>query len=79
MIFDGKFQVSRGDVFTTGLKYNHTTAYQQKAEFYKNLITESLEHNGGLTVYKCEIRGFGAGPLIHVDFRVYLDMRRVPM
>lgn len=78
MIFDGKFQVSRGDVFTTGLKYNHTTAYQQKAEFYKNLITESLEHNG-LTVYKCTINGFGAGPLIHVDFRVYLDMRRVPM
>lgn len=78
MIFDGKFQVSRGDVFTTGLKYNHTTAYQQKVEFYRNLITESLEHNG-LTVYRCDINGFGAGPLIQVDFRVYLDMRRVPM
>lgn len=78
MIFDGKFQVTRGDVFTTGLKYNHTAAYQQKAEFYRNLITESLERNG-LTVYKCDVGSFGAGPLINVDFRVFLDMRRVPM
>lgn len=78
MVFDGKFQVSKGDVFTTGLKYNHTSVYQQKAEFYRNLITESLENNG-LTVYKCEINGFGNGPLIQPDFRVFLDMRRVPM
>lgn len=78
MIFDGRFQVTRGDVFTTGLKYNHTSAYQQKVEYYRNLITESLEHNG-LTVYKCDIHGFGTGPLVQVDFRVYLDMRKVPM
>lgn len=77
MIFDGKFQVTRGDVFTTGLKYNHTSVYQQKVDFYRNLITESLDHNG-LTVYKCEIHGFGTGPLVHVDFRVFLDMRKVP-
>lgn len=78
MIFDGRFQVTRGDVFTTGLKYNHTSVYQQKVEYYRNLITESLEHNG-LTVYKCDIHGFGTGPLIQVDFRVFLDMRKVPM
>lgn len=78
MIFDGKFQVTRGDVFTTGLKYNHTSVYQQKVEYYRNLVTESLENNG-LTVYKCDIHGFGTGPLIQVDFRVFLDMRKVPM
>lgn len=78
MVFDGKFQVTRGDVFTTGLKYNHTSAFQQKAEFYNNLVVDSLERNG-LSVYKCQINGFGTGPLINVDFRVYLDMRRVPM
>lgn len=78
MIFDGRFQVTRGDVFTTGLKYNHTSVYQQKVEYYRNLITESLEHNG-LTVYKSDIHGFGTGPLIQVDFRVFLDMRKVPM
>lgn len=77
MIFDGKFQVTRGDVFTTGLKYNHTSVYQQKVDYYRNLITESLEHNG-LTVYKCDIHGFGTGPLVQVDFRVFLDMRKVP-
>ncbi|XP_031623658.1 proteoglycan 4 [Contarinia nasturtii] len=77
MIFDGKFQVTRGDVFTTGLKYNHTNAYQKKVDHYRNLITESLERNG-LTVYKCDIHGFGTGPLVQVDFRVFLDMRKVP-
>lgn len=77
MIFDGKFQVTRGDVFTTGLKYNHTTVYQQKVEYYRNLISDSLGRNG-LTVYKCDIRGFGTGPLVQVDFRVFLDMRKVP-
>lgn len=77
MIFDGKFQVTRGDVFTTGLKYNHTSVYQQKVDYYRNLITESLERNG-LTVYKCDIHGFGNGPLVQVDFRVFLDMRKVP-
>lgn len=78
MVFDGKFTVSRGDIFTSSLKYNHTTVYQQKSEFYTNLISESLEHSG-LTVLDCYINGFGSGPLISVDFRVYLDMRRVPM
>lgn len=77
MIFDGKFQVTRGDVFTTGLKYNHTSVYQQKVDYYRNLITDSLEHNG-LTVYKSDIHGFGTGPLVQVDFRVFLDMRKVP-
>lgn len=77
MIFDGKFQVTRGDVFTTGLKYNHTSVYQQKVDLYRNLITDSLDRNG-LTVYKCDIHGFGTGPLVQVDFRVFLDMRKVP-
>ncbi|XP_055299242.1 mucin-2 [Sitodiplosis mosellana] len=77
MIFDGKFQVTRGDVFTTGLKYNHTSVYQQKVDYYRNLISDSLERNG-LTVYKCDIHGFGTGPLVQVDFRVFLDMRKVP-
>lgn len=77
MIFDGKFQVTRGDVFTTGLKYNHTSVYQQKVDYYRTLITDSLEKNG-LTVYTCDIHGFGTGPLVQVDFRVFLDMRKVP-
>lgn len=78
MVFDGKFLVSRGDVFTTGLKYNHTSVFQQKAEFYENVIVKTLENNG-LDVFKCEIYGFGEGPLINVIFRLYLDMRKIPM
>lgn len=78
MVFDGKFMVSKGDVFTTGLKYNHTAAFQQKAEFYENIIVKSLEGNG-LDVFKCEIFGFGDGPLITVLFRLFLDMRKIPM
>lgn len=78
MVFDGKFMVAKGDVFTTGLKYNHTSVYQQKADFYENVIAKSLENNG-LDVFKCEITGFGDGPLINVQFRLYLDMRKIPM
>lgn len=78
MVFDGKFMVSKGDVFTTGLKYNHTAAFQQKSDFYENFIVKSLENNG-LDVFKCEISGFGEGPLINVLFRLFLDMRKIPM
>lgn len=78
MVFDGKFLVASGDVFTTGLKYNHTSVFRQKSDYYEQLITQSLENNG-LAVYKCDINDFGVGPLITVHFRIYLDMRRVPM
>lgn len=78
MVFDAKFQITKGDVFTTGLRYNHTSVYQQKAELYENLIGKALENNG-LDVAKCEVTGFGNGPLLNVYFRIFLDMRMMPM
>lgn len=78
MMFDGKFQVLKGDTFTTGLKYNHTSAFQQKAELYQGLILKSLEKTG-IEPIKCSVIGFGTGPLINVMFRIILDMRKIPL
>lgn len=78
MVFDGNFHVARGDLYTTGLKYNHTSVYRQKSQFYENLITDALDHHG-LVGSKTSIEGFGDGPIIHVIFRVFLDMRTIPM
>ncbi|XP_037024669.1 cell wall protein DAN4 isoform X1 [Bradysia coprophila] len=78
MMFDGKFQVLKGDTFTTGLKYNHTSAFQQKAELYQGLITKSLEKNG-IEPIRCSVIGFGTGPLINVIFRIIVDMRKIPL
>lgn len=78
MVFDGKFQVLKGDTFTTGLKYNHTSAYQQKAELYQGLIAQSLEKSG-IEPIKCSVIGFGTGPLINVMFRLIVDMRKIPL
>lgn len=69
----------RGDVFTTGLKYNHTSPFRQKRAYYEKLIGTALQERGGMSVTKCEIDNFGGGPLIQVKFRVLLDMKSMPM
>lgn len=77
-MFDGNFRVTKGDVYTTGMRYNQTMAFRQKAQFYEKLIKTSFEsHN--LILSKCSVLGFGEGPLINVFFRVFLDMRNIPM
>lgn len=78
LVFDCAFRVAKGDVFTSGLKYNHTAVYRQKASFYTKFIETSLEH-GSFNVAKTEINSFGNGPDIHLDFRIYLDMRKIQM
>ncbi|CAO1321448.1 unnamed protein product [Diamesa serratosioi] len=78
LVFDCAFRVAKGDVFTSGLKYNHTAVYRQKANFYTKFIETSLEH-GSFNVAKTEINSFGNGPDIHLDFRIYLDMRKIQM
>lgn len=78
MMFDGKFLVLKGDTFTTGLKYNHTSAFQQKAELYQGMIAKSLEKSG-IEPVKCSVIGFGTGPLINVMFRIAVDMRKIPL
>lgn len=79
LAFDGHFHVLRGDVFTTGLKYNHTSAFRQKRAYYEKLIETALQDKGGMSVTKCEIDSFGSGPLVQVKFRVLLDMKSMPM
>lgn len=78
LAFDGQFHVLRGDVYTTGLKYNHTSMYRQKRSYYEKLIEQALD-TGGFTLTKCEIIDFGPGPLVHVKYRVFLDMKTMPM
>lgn len=77
MAFEGEFMVVRGDVFTTGLKYNHTTTFDQKSQMYEKIISNGVTR-GGLVVMHCEVYGFGEGPLINVMFRLYLDIRKIP-
>lgn len=77
MTFEGEFMVVRGDVFTTGLKYNHTTTFDQKSQMYEQIIRNGVTR-GGLSVVHCEVTGFGEGPLINVKFRLYLDIRKIP-
>lgn len=78
LVFDCLFRIAKGDVYTAGLKYNHTAIYRQKAAFYTKFIETSLEH-GSFNVAKTEINGFGQGPDIQLSFRVYLDMRKIQM
>jgi hypothetical protein len=78
LVFDCLFRVAKGDVYTAGLKYNHTAIYRQKAAFYTKFIETSLEH-GSFNVAKTEINGFGPGPDIQLSFRIYLDMRKIQM
>ena len=79
LAFNGHFHVLRGDVFTTGLKYNHTAVFRQKRSYYEKLITTALQERGGMSVTRCEIDSFGSGPLVQVQFRVLLDMKSMPM
>ncbi|GAB0098565.1 hypothetical protein DMENIID0001_143110 [Sergentomyia squamirostris] len=74
LVFDGSFQVMRGDMYTTGLKYNHTSAFRQKQQFYERLVETALT-GGGLRTTRCDVMGFGTGPLIHVNFRVFVDIK----
>lgn len=78
LVFDCIFRVTKGDVFTSGLKYNHTTAFRQKAAFYTRFIESSLEH-ASFNVAKTDINSFGNGPDLLLDFRIYLDMRKIQM
>ncbi|XP_049302708.1 mucin-2 [Bactrocera dorsalis] len=75
--FEGSFRIAKGDLFSTGLKYNHTTTYKQKIEFYKRFIERSLMDNG-LQPLRVDTWGFGDGPLIKVSFRTFLDVRKLP-
>lgn len=79
LAFDGQFHVLRGDVFTTGLKYNHTAAFRQKRSYYEKLIQTALQEKGRMSVTRCEVENFGSGPLVQVKFRVLLDMKAMPM
>ncbi|KAH8368841.1 hypothetical protein KR200_004389 [Drosophila serrata] len=77
MGFEGSFRIAKGDLFSTGLKYNHTTTYKQKIDFYKRFVERSMMDNG-LTPLRTDVWGFGEGPLIKVSFRVFLDVRKLP-
>nr|XP_036671977.1 mucin-5AC [Drosophila suzukii] len=77
MGFEGSFRIAKGDLFSTGLKYNHTTTYKQKIDFYKRFVERSMMDNG-LQPLRTDVWGFGEGPLIKVSFRVFLDVRKLP-
>lgn len=75
--FEGSFRIAKGDLYSTGLKYNHTTTYKQKIEFYRRFVERALTDNG-LQPLRTDVWGFGEGPLIKVSFRVFLDVRKLP-
>ncbi|XP_030375642.1 mucin-5AC [Scaptodrosophila lebanonensis] len=75
--FEGSFRIAKGDLYSTGLKYNHTTTYKQKIEFYKRFVERALADNG-LQALRTDVWGFGDGPLIKISFRVFLDVRKLP-
>ncbi|XP_017841337.2 probable serine/threonine-protein kinase dyrk2, partial [Drosophila busckii] len=75
--FEGSFRIAKGDLYSTGLKYNHTTTYKQKIDFYKRFVERALSDNG-LQPLRTDVWGFGDGPLIKVSFRVFLDVRKLP-
>uniref|UniRef100_A0A1A9W3Z0 SEA domain-containing protein n=1 Tax=Glossina brevipalpis TaxID=37001 RepID=A0A1A9W3Z0_9MUSC len=77
MGFEGSFRIAKGDLFSTGLKFNHTSSYKQKSEFYKRFVERALVDNG-LQPLRTDIWGFGDGPLIKVNFRIFLDVRKLP-
>ncbi|KAL9701330.1 hypothetical protein quinque_004771 [Culex quinquefasciatus] len=76
LVFDCTFRVTRGDIYTTGLRTNSTPVFRQKTAFYERLVGTSLEQSG-LTVSRTEIMDFGDGPTIVLSFRVFLDMRKI--
>lgn len=78
LVFDCAFRISKGDIWTSQLKYNHTSAFRQKATFYTKFIESSLE-NGNFDVAKIDINSFGDGPSLMLSFRIYLDMRKIQM
>lgn len=78
LVFDCTFRVTRGDIYTTGLRTNSTPVFRQKTAFYERLVGTSLEQSG-LTVSRTEIMDFGDGPTIVLSFRVFLDMRKIKM
>ncbi|XP_055377329.1 uncharacterized protein LOC129609442 [Condylostylus longicornis] len=78
MMFEGNFHIMKGDVYTTALKYNHSSTYKQKVDFYERFIEKSLRDND-LQPVKVEILGFGDGPLINTNFRTFLDIRKIPV
>lgn len=75
--FEGSFRIAKGDLYSTGLKYNHTTTYKQKIDFYKRFVERAMTDNG-LQPLRTDVWGFGEGPLIKVSFRVFLDVRKLP-
>ncbi|KAH8380003.1 hypothetical protein KR009_008480 [Drosophila setifemur] len=77
MGFEGAFRIAKGDLFSTGLKYNHTTTYKQKIDFYKRFVERAMIDNG-LQPLRTDVWGFGEGPLIKVSFRVFLDVHKLP-
>ncbi|EDV38948.1 uncharacterized protein Dana_GF25057 [Drosophila ananassae] len=77
MGFEGSFRIAKGDLYSTGLKYNHTTTYKQKIDFYKRFVERAMLDNG-LQPLRTDVWGFGEGPLIKVSFRVFLDVRKLP-
>lgn len=80
LVFDCTFRISKGDLWTSQLKYNHTQAFRQKAAFYTKFIESSLGHgNLEMNVAKIDINSFGDGPSLMLNFRIYLDMRKIKM
>ncbi|KAH8286951.1 hypothetical protein KR018_012273 [Drosophila ironensis] len=77
MGFEGSFRIAKGDLYSTGLKYNHTTTYKQKIDFYKRFVERAIMDNG-LQPLRTDVWGFGDGPLIKVSFRVFIDVRKLP-
>ncbi|XP_073822622.1 uncharacterized protein [Musca autumnalis] len=75
--FEGTFRIAKGDMFSTGLKYNHTASYKQKIEFYKRFVDRALIDQG-LQPIRTDVWGFGEGPLIKVNFRAFFDVRKLP-
>ncbi|XP_005178067.2 mucin-2 [Musca domestica] len=75
--FEGTFRIAKGDMFSTGLKYNHTASYKQKIEFYKRFVDRALMDQG-LQPMRTDVWGFGEGPLIKVNFRAFFDVRKLP-
>uniref|UniRef100_A0A1I8P4T6 SEA domain-containing protein n=1 Tax=Stomoxys calcitrans TaxID=35570 RepID=A0A1I8P4T6_STOCA len=75
--FEGSFRIAKGDLFSTGLKYNHTSSYKQKIDFYKRFMERSLMDQG-LQPMRTDVWGFGEGPLIKVNFRTFFDVRKLP-
>lgn len=78
LVFDCTFQVVNGDKWISQLKFNTTPIFRQKSAFYTKFIETSLEH-GNFHVARTDINNFGNGPEMILNFRIYLDMRKILM